>query len=173
MPHYTSTESTRRIEEPGEYHVRVEGFKWGIARGTGNPLLTLQLRTDSGAMVFDNLVFTETAFWKIGAAIAAFLPSKGKEVPPTGADVDINNDWVEENLKDADGWVRISKGTTPTGKPRNEVEFYIPYEDKEKGEQPAQVTTTKPTPAATPTSAMPAKQRAKKQVEEDDDEIPF
>jgi hypothetical protein len=168
MPSFTYQDSEARkpYEEPGEYHVKIIDFDWKIARSSGNDVLSLKLQTDSGVIIYDNLVFTENAMWKIDHALKCFLPSKGVEAPKKGENFDMNNDWVHENLHQADGWVSLSKGTSTSGKTRNEVEAYLPPRKR-----PVQGSTTKPaapaTTSATTTKPAPAK------PEPDDDEIPF
>jgi hypothetical protein len=170
MPTYTFRDSEPRkpFEEPGEYLCTVEDFQFKFAAGTGNEMIVLKIRTSGGAMVFDNLVFTDASFWKIDHALKCFLPSKGLKPPAKNASFDLNDQYATDNLKGATGWVLLSKQSNPqTGKMRNNVEAYLP--PKPKGEQPAQGTTTKPGPTATPTSSA-SKAKAR---EEEDDEIPF
>jgi hypothetical protein len=171
MPSFTYQDSEARkpFEEPGEYFCTIEDFEWKIA-SSGNDMLVLKLRTSGGALVFDNLVFTDKAFWKIDHALKAFMPSKGLKPPKKGEDFDMNDQWVTDNLKDATGWVLLSKGTTPGGKTRNNVDAYL---EPKKGDRPAPAPTTKPAPAA-PTSASATKPKpVPASKPDDDDEIPF
>jgi hypothetical protein len=170
MPSFTYNDSEARkpFEEPGEYLCTIEDFEWKIS-STGNDMLVLKLRTSGGALVFDNLVFTDKAFWKIDHALKAFMPSLGKRPPKKGEDFDMNDQWVTDNLKDATGWVLLSKGTTPSGKTRNNVDAYL---EPKKGDRPAPAPTTKPAPAAS-TSPSATKAPTKPAPPDDDDEIPF
>lgn len=174
MPQYSYDRSQPRkpFEEPGEYVCTVEEFEFAFAQSSGNELLKLKLRTSGGALVYDNLVFTAKSKWKIDDCLACFLPSKGKRPPAEHENFDMNHDWANDNLLGATGLVFLSKGTTPNGKVRNEVQAYMP---PKKSGQPAQGTTN-PAPAAAPTSATakPApKAKAKPAPPDDDDSIPF
>lgn len=167
MPVYTYRDSAPRkpYEEPGEYKVTVENFEFGIASGSGNAILKLVLRTEAGALVYDNLVFTDKSFWKIDHALKAFLPSKGFTAPGKNESFDLNFDYAQDRLLGASGWVLLSKSTTPGGKIRNEVESYLPP----KNGSPAHGTTTKPAAPGPATSATSATTKPN----DDDDEIPF
>jgi hypothetical protein len=176
MPSFTYKNSQARkpFEEPGEYFCTVEDFEFKFA-SSGNEMLVLQLRTKGGALIYDNLVFTENAYWKIDHALNCFLPSKGKKLPPKDEPFELDNDFANENLKGATGWVLLGKAETPSGKTKNSVEAYLP---PRKGGAPAQGTTTKPAPATPPTSTtgktIPAKTTGKfAPRDDDDDNIPF
>lgn len=175
---YNDSDARKPFEEPGDYLCTVEDFEFKFAAGSGNEMLVLKLRTSGGALVFDNLVFIEKAQWKIDHALKCFLPSKGHKLPGKGDNFDIDTDWVNGHLLGATGWVTLSKGTSTSGKMRNNVDAYLDpkkYPDRRmadaidkglrKGGQPAPETTTKPAQAA-PTSA-PAKP-APKAAEPDD-----
>jgi hypothetical protein len=175
MPEYTYTDAPPRkpYEEPGEYQVTVEEAKFEYARGSGNEILKLKMVTTSGVFVFDNLVFTEKAWWKIDQFLKAVLPSRGKTPPKKGESFDFNHDYVTENILGATGWVVLSKGQSTSGKTRNEVDAYLP---PKKGDRPAPAPTTKPEQATSPSAATPerkSKPAPPKTAEPDDDEIPF
>ncbi len=159
MPNYTFQDSEARkpYEEPGEYHVTVEKLEFTYA-SSGNEILKLVLRTSGGALVYDNLVFTDKAWWKIDHALKCLLPSRGVKPPGKGANINLDNDYAEENLLGATGWVNLSKGTTPSGKVRNEVESYNP---PKKGDTVQTIHTEPPAPEST-TSVQ---QRAAKEAD--------
>jgi hypothetical protein len=179
MPSFKYDDTPRKpYEEPGEYQVKVETAEWQTARGSGNTMIKLQLRTiPGGAVVFDNLVFVDKAFWKVSSAFAAFFPSKGIKAPAKDENVDYEErqDWLDEHLVGATGWALLSKGTSTSGKLRNEVEAYLL---PKKGDKPVSGPTTKPTPAVA-TSASATKTKTKEAPKstfpksDDDDEIPF
>lgn len=179
MPSFKYDDTPRKpYEEPGEHHVTVEEAEWKVS-SNGNAMIAVKLRTDGGALVFDNLVFSEKAFWKVSSAFAAFFPSKGLAAPKKGEDVDYEErqDWLDDHLLGANGWVLLSKGQSNTGKVRNEVDAYLP---PKKGDRPAPAPTTKPAPAAA-TSASATKPKEKPAPpkssfppkDPDDDDIPF
>lgn len=173
MPSYTYKDSQARkpYEEPGDYLCEIEGFEFKFS-SNGNEMLVLKIRTEGGALIYDNLIFVEKAMWKIDHALKSFLPSMGKKPPEKDENFEVDNDYVNENLKGATGWVRLIKHTDPTsGKTYNRIDEYL---EPPKGGKPAQGTTTKPGPTSPPTSAKPATSKPKAvKPEEDEDEIPF
>jgi hypothetical protein len=67
MPSYRSSEPTARPDyvEPGEYTVEVVNAEETVSQKK-HDMIELKLRVlPSGAVFFDHLVFTESAFWKI------------------------------------------------------------------------------------------------------------
>ena len=73
MPSYRSSEPTSRPDfvEPGEYHLEVLNAEEAVSQ-KGSDMIELKLRIQpSGAILFDHLVFMDTAFWKIDAFRAA------------------------------------------------------------------------------------------------------
>lgn len=173
MPSYTYKDSQARkpFEEPGDYLCQIEDFEFKFS-SNGNEMLVLKIRTQNGALIYDNLIFVDKAMWKIDHALKSFLPSMGKEPPAKDENFEIDEDYVRENLMGASGLVRLIKHTDPTsGKTYNRVDQYL--EPKSTGGKPAQGTTTKPGPTAPPTSAKPAPKVKPQVKEEDDDEIPF
>jgi hypothetical protein len=166
---YRDSEARKPFEEPGEYLCTIEDFEWKIS-STGNDMLVLKLRTSGGALVFDNLVFTEAAFWKIDHALKSFMPSKGLKPPKKGEDFDMNDQWVTDNLKGAIGWVLLSKGQTTSGKTRNNVDAYL---EPKKGDKPVPSPTTKPAPAPATSASATKPKPAPKPAPKEDDDIPF
>ena len=89
MPSYRSSEPTSRPDyvEPGEYTVEVINAEETTSQ-KGSDMIELKLRVQpSGAVIFDHLVFTESAFWKIDA----FRAATGETVTPD-QDVEIRAD---------------------------------------------------------------------------------
>ena len=73
MPSYRSSEPTSRPDfvEPGEYTLEVLNAEEAVSQ-KGSDMIELKLRIQpSGAILFDHLVFMDTAFWKIDAFRAA------------------------------------------------------------------------------------------------------
>lgn len=89
MPSYTASQPQARPDyvEAGDYEIEVIDAEETISK-KGNPLIELKLRIHpSGALCFDNLVFTEAAFWKIDS----FRLATGEVVTP-GEEVEIEPD---------------------------------------------------------------------------------
>jgi hypothetical protein len=73
MPTYKSSEPTSRPDyvEAGEYQVEIINAEETVSQ-RGSDMIELKLRIEpSGAIMFDHLVFTESAFWKIDSFRAA------------------------------------------------------------------------------------------------------
>ncbi len=173
MPSFTYQDSEARkpFEEPGEHTVTVEEHEFKFS-SAGNEMLVLKIRTDGGALIFENLVFTEKAWWKIDQALKAFLPSRGKKPPTKGDNLDIDNDWVVENLLGARGRVILTKETGTNGKVRNNIESYVIPKPGEKT-APAVPFTPKPAAPAAAPAAAPPKPKAKFPPKPIDDNVPF
>jgi len=80
MPTYKSSEPTSRPDfvPAGDYTVEILNAEESVSK-QGNDLIELKLRINpSGAICFDNLVFTQNAFWKIDA----FRAATGEKVVP-------------------------------------------------------------------------------------------
>lgn len=155
MPTFTYNDSPERklYEEPGEHHLTVDEANFEFARGSGNEILKLKLVTDGGVVVFDNLVFTEKAWWKIDHFFKAFLPSKGRPLPKKGDNIEMDDQWVEDNIRGASGYAELSKGTSTSGKIRNEVQRYLAGPTRKPGSGKSPAPTTKPaTPLTSPES---------------------
>lgn len=85
MPTYKSSEPTSRPDfvPAGDYTVEILNAEESVSK-QGNDLIELKLKIEpSGAICFDNLVFTPNAFWKIDA----FRAATGETVVP---DEDVN-----------------------------------------------------------------------------------
>jgi len=125
MPSYKAAEPTSRPDyvEPGDYNVEVLNAEESVSK-QGNELIELKLRVEpSGAICFDNLVFTPNAFWKIDA----FRASTGETVKP-----DENVDVLADDLIGRKGRVRLAVDEY-NGRKRNKVAAWLPPETNQKG----------------------------------------
>jgi hypothetical protein len=89
MPSYQASEPQIRPDcvEPGDYTVEVINAEETISK-QGNEMIELKLKVlPSGAILYDNLVFTKNAFWKIDA----FRAATGEKVIPD-EEVDLQPD---------------------------------------------------------------------------------
>lgn len=80
MPTYKASEITARPDfvEPGDYNVEVINAEETMSQ-KGHDMIELKLRIDpSGAIMFDHLVFTPNAFWKIDS----FRAATGEKIVP-------------------------------------------------------------------------------------------
>jgi hypothetical protein len=86
----------------------------------GNSMIELKLRVNDEATVYDNLVFTEKAFWKVDQFLRAVgsHPGEGKDIEMTA-----------EECIDMKGTLKIKHGKTLGGNPKNEVDAYTWKED--------------------------------------------
>ena len=117
MPSYTSSEPTSRPDyvEPGDYTIEVVNAEESISKSR-NEMIELKLRVEpSGAILYDCLVFTPNAFWKIDA----FRAATGETVTPD-EDVEINAD----ELIGRTGRVRLIIEEY-NGKKRNKVTAWL------------------------------------------------
>ena len=115
-------EQEYKVLEPGEYPVEVvdatEGktAQDGPKLKAGTPKIDLKLRVNDEATVYDNLFFSTNTNWKVDA----FLKSIGTH-PGEGNEIEID----AFDLVGARGMVRVTKGKTKAGQPKNEVGGYI------------------------------------------------
>ena len=88
MPTYRASQPTERPElvPAGDYEVEVIDALETVSK-SGHEMIELKLRTSLGSLVYDFLVFTPNAFWKIDA----FRTATGETVVP-GEDVDLGAD---------------------------------------------------------------------------------
>lgn len=123
MPTYKSSDPINRPEfvEAGDYFVEVTYAGESISQ-KGNEMIELMLRVGpSGTIVYDYLVFTENAYWKIDAFRAAI----GDQVTPD-EEVEI----IAEDLVGRTGRVRLAV-VEFEGRKRNRVSAWlVPQEQK-------------------------------------------
>jgi hypothetical protein len=88
MPTYTASEPAKLLDfvEPGDYLVEVIDASETISR-SGRDMIELKLRTSAGSIVYDHLVFTPNAFWKIDS----FRVATGETIMPN-QEVDVSAD---------------------------------------------------------------------------------
>jgi len=118
MPTYKSSEPTSRPDyvEAGDYTIEVLGAEESISQKNRNEMIELKLKVEpSGAIVYDNLVFTASAFWKIDA----FRAATGETVTPD-EDVDI----IADDLIGRTGRARLIVEEY-NGKKRNKVAAWL------------------------------------------------
>jgi hypothetical protein len=80
MPTYKSSEPTSRPDfvAAGDYTVEILNAEESVSK-QGNDMIELKLRVEpAGSILFDSLVFTPNAFWKIDA----FRAATGEKVVP-------------------------------------------------------------------------------------------
>ena len=117
MPTYKSAEPTSRPDfvEPGDYTVEVLNATESISQKQ-NEMIELKLKVEpGGAILYDNLVFTENAFWKIDA----FRAATGEKVTPD-EEVDI----IADDLIGRKGRARLAVEEY-NGKKRNKVVAWL------------------------------------------------
>ncbi len=125
MPTYKSSEPTARPDHvpAGDYTVEVLNAEETVSK-QGNDLIELKLKVEpSGAICFDNLVFTPNAFWKIDA----FRASTGERVV---SDEDVNIEC--DDLIGRQGRVRLTVEEY-NGRKRNKVAAWLLPETAQKG----------------------------------------
>ena len=118
MPTYKSSEPTSRPDyvEAGDYTIEVLGAEESISQKNRNEMIELKLKVEpSGAIVYDNLVFTSSAFWKIDA----FRAATGETVTPD-EDVEI----IADDLIGRTGRARLIVEEY-NGKKRNKVAAWL------------------------------------------------
>lgn len=117
MPSYKAAEPTSRPDyvEPGDYTVEVLNAEESVSK-QGNELIELKLKVEpSGAILYDNLVFTANAFWKIDA----FRASTGETVTPD-EDVEI----IADDLIGRTGRARLTVEEY-NGRKRNKIAAWL------------------------------------------------
>ena len=120
MPSYKAAEPVSRPDyvEAGEYTVEVLNADESVSK-QGNELIELKLKIEpSGAILYDNLVFTPNAFWKIDA----FRLATGEEVTPD-EEVEITGD----GLIGRTGRARLIVEEY-NGRKRNKIAAWLPSE---------------------------------------------
>ena len=119
MPEYTQNTSTGVLPDGSPWDFKVEDATEKESQA-GNEMIELQIRilvpgSDKGPLVYDNLVFTEKAYWKIDA----FRECTGEKLVP-GQRVVFNAD----DCIDRRGRVAL-KIEVYEGRSRNKVDYYI------------------------------------------------
>jgi hypothetical protein len=144
MPAFKFNDSTNRppFEDPGDYTITIVDYSFATAQSSGNEMLELTMETPSGVRVYDNLVFTEKAYFKIDTALKCFMPSKGVRLPEKGEEFDIDDDFVRNALLGARGRVSLIKEPVKgkEGQFRNAISTYLFGEDAKKSEAKPAVT---------------------------------
>jgi len=146
MPHYTSSTPTERPDhvEAGDHEVEVVDATETLSR-SNHEMIELKLRTSAGSYLYDFLVFTPSAYWKIDA----FRAATGETVFPEQAEINA------ADLVGRSGRARLVVEEY-NGRKRNKVAAWIqPCGGRQQAYQ---------APAARPASGNQAA---------DDDDIPF
>lgn len=104
---------TAALLDPGDYRFRVVNATEKTARESGNPMIEIEARVlnpdgSEGRKIYDNLVFTEKALWKIDQFMAAIgaHPGEGKTINIDAEDL-IGREFratvgIEKDRKDRD-----------------------------------------------------------------------
>jgi hypothetical protein len=169
MPTYTTGHDETLPE--GVYDFTVADANEKQSQASGNPMIELELMVHeadggTGIRVFDRLVFTPKAFWKIDA----FRIATGEKLVE-GQTVSFE----AEDCVDRKGkcWLTVEKYE---GRDRNKVREYVDPESEKKPPPASAVKTAPAKPASTESAAPPApKQEPKSLAEEfgEEDEIPM
>ena len=159
MPKITfeDSENTPKTVPPGEYICEIVGFEFGMAKSSGNDMLTLTLQQEavntgdpSGCLIFDNLVFTAKAQWRFDTLFKCFLPSKGVNMgaEQKGKVIDVTPEFCEKFLLNARGFVKLVQDNY-NNRDRMTVEaFLTPPRRLEVGTTPRRVREENNEPAA-------------------------
>lgn len=109
------------ILDPGDYRFKVVNATEKKAQKSGNPMIELESRVlnpdgTEGRKVYDNLVFTEKALWKVDQFLAAIgaHPGAGKSVQLDA-----------EDLIGREFRAKVIIGQNDKGQDRNEIESYL------------------------------------------------
>lgn len=123
MPSYKASEPSVAPEavKPGEYACEIINAEEGKAQ-SGNPIITLKLRLENGALLYERLVFTPAAYWKIDSFRAAI----GDTVQP---DEEVNIE--ADELVGRTGRIRVVNETYE-GRLRNKVAAWLAPAKQEK-----------------------------------------
>lgn len=138
MPSYRASTPTERPDfvEPGDHQVEVIDAVETVSKG-GHEMIELKLRTEAGSYLYDFLVFTPNAFWKIDA----FRAATGEQVTP-----DEETEITGDDLIGRTGTARLSVEEY-NGKKRNKVAAWL---TPKPGEKPAAKNTAKPATSTKP-----------------------
>lgn len=115
---YLDRQPAATLLPDGEYYFRVKGGEFQLSKA-GNEMLVVELHNEEhNATIWDNLVFTEKALWKVDA----FLRCLGTH-PDKGEEFDFDNEYVQ-SLIGKSGLVRL-RTDEYEGKKKNKVDAYI------------------------------------------------
>lgn len=120
MPKHTYEDrSGFMLLDEGDYIVEVTGVEIGFSKA-GNEMLTLSCSVEPhGTTVYERLVFTDKALWKVDQVL------KGLGVAPEkGTDLDMTEEWCKKNLYWARGWVHLVKEEYEPGKFSNKIAYW-------------------------------------------------
>ena len=125
MPSYKASTPTERPDfvEPGDHQVEVIDAVETVSKG-GHEMIELKLRTEAGSYLYDFLVFTPNAFWKIDA----FRAATGEQVTP-----DEETEITGDDLIGRTGTARLTVEEY-NGKKRNKVAAWL---TPKAGDKPA------------------------------------
>ena len=132
MPHYNASIPAERPDhvEAGDHEVEVVDATDATSR-SNHEMIELKLRTSEGSYLYDFLVFTPSAFWKIDA----FRAATGETVIPE-QDVEIDAD----DLVGRTGLARLVVEEY-NGRKRNKVAAWIQPATKAPAAKQASATT--------------------------------
>jgi hypothetical protein len=101
------------ILKPGEYPFEIVNAEEARSKN-GNDMIELTLRIGE-SKVYDNLVFTDRAFWKIDQFLRSIAqhPGEGKSF-----------DVLADDLVGHKGMCKVGMGKTAKGNERNEIDAY-------------------------------------------------
>ena len=165
------------LVEPGNYLGEITGYEFGFS-SKGNEMLTLIIDVTkskegkgSRGRIYDRLVFSEAALWKVEQFIECFGASAGLSTG-VGQEVDISEGTMPTFLN-ARGGVSVVTGSWD-GKDRSEIDSFLPSKEVgvyPKGDMERVLTRQQrdaagSSPASSPGAAM--------HVQDDpEDDIPF
>ncbi len=122
MPKYTYQDRAGfMVVEEGDYLVAVSGYEFKISKAGGHDMIELTCCVEPhGNNVFERLVFTDKALWKIDQVLKALGIA-----PKKGEDVDFSEDWCKQHLLMKRAWVHLVKDEYEPGKVNNKIAFWI------------------------------------------------
>lgn len=120
MPTYTAQEpKSFETLPPGNYQVKIIEAEETTSKNGGNPMIELNLlEKKSRALIFDRLVFTEKAYFRIDQ----FRQATGDTVKP-GEEIEIDAAYCKGRV----GWVALEVEDY-NGRTKNVVKQWLPSE---------------------------------------------
>ena len=152
---YTDADSLRTTVEPGEHHVKVVGFEFGMSNA-GNEKLDLELVTECGVTLYDSIAFTPKSAWKMDTVLKCFAPSKGMALPAKGSAINIDAQFVEQYLQGGKGHV-ITFLEPYNGVDKTRIKTYLPNKGGNKQITPVAPQQPAPQPAQAQMDIVPPK----------------